>query len=58
MPTDVLLSIEQKIAAEKKNAANLFAMLFLVPVIACLGSILLSLNSQAFAAVVLALGMN
>jgi len=31
MPTDVLLAIEQRIATEKGNAADLFASLILIP---------------------------
>ena len=48
MPTDVLRTIEQRIAAEKRNAADLFAILVLVPTIMCLVSILLSAESYAF----------
>ena len=48
MPTDVLLAIEQRVAVEKREAADLLAILLLVPLVACLFSILLSVQSQAF----------
>jgi hypothetical protein len=48
MPTDMLRATEQRIAAEKRNAANLLAILVLVPTIMCLVSILLSAESYAF----------
>ena len=48
MPNDVLRTIERRIAAEKRNAADLLAILVLVPTIMCLVSILLSAESYAF----------
>jgi hypothetical protein len=48
MPTDMLRATEQRIAAEKRNAADLLAILVLVPTIMCLVSILLSAESYAF----------
>jgi hypothetical protein len=49
MPTDILLSIEQRRLARKKEAADLTAYLLLIPLIVCLVSIALSVNSHAFA---------
>jgi hypothetical protein len=48
MPTEISLSIEQRIAAEKRKAADLLAILVLVPTIMCLSSILLAVESRAF----------
>jgi hypothetical protein len=56
MPTDVLLSIEERRVAKKKEAADLRAYLFLIPVIACLFSILLCVESYAFQGALIMLG--
>ena len=48
MPTDILFSVAERSAREKKDAADLRAALVLVPVIACLFSIALSIESRAF----------
>jgi hypothetical protein len=56
MPTDVWLSIEQRRAAKKKEAADLQASLLLIPLMVGLISILLSVESRAFACALVALG--
>ncbi len=48
MPTDISLSIEERRLARKKEAADLRAYLLLIPLIACLLSIALSMESRAF----------
>jgi hypothetical protein len=57
MPTDILLSIEQKRLARKKEAADLRAMLLLVPLIMCLFSIVLAVESHAFECTLVAFGL-
>ncbi len=49
MPTDIFLSIEERRLAREKEAADLGAYLFLIPLIACLVSIALSVEFPAFA---------
>jgi hypothetical protein len=48
MPTDVILSVEAKRLAGLKEAADLRAYLFLIPLAICLLSIILSVESRAF----------
>ena len=48
MPTDVLLSVAERRARKKKDSADLIAIIFLVPAIACLFSCSLSLECRAF----------
>lgn len=48
MPTDVLLSVAQRRARDKKDAADLKAIVFLVPMIACLLSLSLCVECHAF----------
>ncbi len=57
MPTDVLLSIEERRLAKKKEAADLRAYLFLIPLIGCLFSILLSMECQAYECALIMLGI-
>jgi hypothetical protein len=56
MPTDVLLSIAERRVARRKEVADLGAYLLLIPLIACLGSIILTLEYPAFATAVIAAG--
>jgi hypothetical protein len=56
VPTDVLLSIRERRAAERRTAANLRAILLLIPLIACLISITLSVESRAFEFAIIELG--
>ena len=49
MPTDVALSNDKRRLAGEREQANLMAALFLIPLIVCLGSILLSIESPQFA---------
>jgi hypothetical protein len=49
MPTDVTVSNDKQRSAMDREAANLVATLLLIPLIACLGSILLSIVSAEFA---------
>jgi hypothetical protein len=56
MPMDLLLSIEQRRRRDKKEAADLRAYLVLVPLIACLFSVLLSMESHAFECAFVQLG--
>lgn len=49
MPTDVALSNYERRLARERELANLIAALLLIPLIACLGSILLSIESPQFA---------
>jgi hypothetical protein len=58
MPTDILLSIEERRVAKKKEAADLRAYLLLVPLIICLVSILLGTESHAYACALTMLGLN
>ena len=51
MPTDVLLSVQERRARVRKSGSDLHAYLLLVPLIACLFSIILSFESRAFEAV-------
>ena len=51
MPTEVLLSVTERRDRDRKNAADLRAYLLLIPLIACLFSILLAFESRAFEAV-------
>lgn len=51
MPTEVLLAVEERRARDRKNAADLRACLLLIPLIACLLSIVLSFESRTFEAV-------
>jgi hypothetical protein len=53
MPTDVLVALEERRLAKKKEAADLRAFLLLIPMIACLLSIILSVESRAFECAVL-----
>ena len=56
MPTNISASIDERRAENRRNAADLRAYLFLIPVIACLLSILLSMESRAFEAEIVFLG--
>jgi hypothetical protein len=56
--TNVLLSIEERRAAESKQAAYLQAMLLLIPLAACLFSMLLCVESHAFECAIIAPGTN
>ena len=56
MPTDILLSISERRAAERKNAADLRAFLLLIPLIICLLSIALSVESHAVECAIVELG--
>ncbi len=58
MPTDVLVALEKRRRARKKEAADLRAYLILVPTIACLFSIFLALESPAYASALTAIGLN
>jgi hypothetical protein len=58
MPTDVWQSIERRRTAKKKAAADLLASLFLIPLVVCLLSILLCVESRAFENVLIMLGTN
>jgi hypothetical protein len=58
MPTDILLAIEKTRLARKRESADLRAYLLLAPTIACLFSILLALESPAYAAALNMMGMN
>lgn len=51
MPTNILESIAERRARDRKNGADARAYLLLIPLIACLFSILLSFESRAFEAV-------
>jgi len=48
MPTDILVSVAERRERQKRNAADLIAMLVVVPLIACLFSITLCFESRAF----------
>jgi hypothetical protein len=50
MPTDIFVSLQRRRLARQKEAADLRAYLFLIPLIACLLSIVLCLESRAFEA--------
>ena len=52
MPTDVALPNYKRRLAQDPEAANLLVALLLVPLIFCLGSILLSIESPEFAATI------
>ena len=56
MPTDILYSIEQRRLNRKKEAADLRTYLFLIPLIACLVSIFLCIESPAFESDVVFMG--
>jgi hypothetical protein len=56
VPTDVLLSNEERRLARKREAADLRAYLCLIPMIACLACILLCVQSRAFEAEVVFMG--
>jgi hypothetical protein len=56
MPTDVLLSIEERRLARLKEAADLRAYLFLIPLAVCLLSIILSVESHAFECALIHMG--
>ena len=56
MPTDILLSVEQRRIAERKNSADLRVILLLLPLIACLLSIILSVESAAFEGALVTMG--
>ena len=58
MPTNVVLSIAERRAAERKSAADLRAYLLLLPLIFCLCSIILCAESRAFECALIALGMD
>ena len=49
MPTDLALSNDKRRAAQSREAANLIAAVLWIPLIFCLGSILLSAESLEFA---------
>ena len=51
MPTDILLSIAEKLHRDRRNASDLRAYLLLIPLAACLFSIICSFESEAFEAV-------
>jgi hypothetical protein len=57
VPTDVLLSIEERRLRKIKQAADLKACLLLIPQIVCLGSIILGMECPAFAAAITATGI-
>lgn len=48
MPTNISLSVADRRDRDRKNAADLTAFLFLIPLIACLVSITLCFESRAF----------
>jgi hypothetical protein len=48
VPTNISLSIADRRDRDKKNAADLTAILFLIPIIACLVSISLCFECHAF----------
>ena len=52
MPTDIVLSNDKRRSVQERDVANLIAALLLVPLIACLGSILLSIESPQFSAAI------
>ena len=56
MPTNVFISIEQRRAIERRDAADLRAALLLTPLILGLGTIALAIKSPAFAAAMIILG--
>jgi hypothetical protein len=58
MPTDILLVFEKRRLANKKKAADLMAYLLLVPTIACLLSIILAVESPAYAVALTMIGLN
>jgi hypothetical protein len=58
VPTDILLAIEKRHLARKKAVADLRFFLVLVPTIACLISILLAMESDAYAGALSMIGMN
>jgi hypothetical protein len=58
MPTEISLAIENRRLAKKKETADLRAYLLLVPIIACLISIILALESPAYASALTASGLN
>lgn len=51
MPTDAALALENRMAATKANATDVPTSILLIPVALCLLSILLAVESPAFAAV-------
>ncbi len=57
MPTDVLLPFQRRRAEKKREAADLQAILLLIPLIACLVSVLLSVQSLAFESAIVTLGL-
>lgn len=56
MPTDVLVALRERRAVERRKAADLMAILLLIPLIACLISIALSVESRAFEFAIVELG--
>jgi len=50
MPTDFRASVDEQRAIRRRNAQDLRAYLLLIPIIACLLSILFSMESSAFEA--------
>jgi hypothetical protein len=48
MPTDILVSVAERRIREKRDAADLIAIVFLIPMIACLLSCALSFECRAF----------
>jgi hypothetical protein len=52
----MLLSLEQRRAIQRKDAADLRAFLLLIPLIACLFSIVLSIESSTFARTIVEMG--
>ena len=57
MPTDAALALENGIIAEKPNAVDLRTAILLIPVALCLLSILLAVESSAFAAAIAMMGV-
>jgi len=51
LPTEILLSVSQRRARDQRNAADFLAYLILIPLAACLFSIVLSFEYEAFEAV-------
>ena len=56
MPTDVCISVSDRRGRDRKNAADRLAILFLLPLIACLFSIALAYESVAFETTLIQMG--
>jgi hypothetical protein len=57
VPTDVLLAFTRRRREKNREAADLQAILLLIPMVACLYSILLSVESLAFESAMVTLGL-